>query len=99
MNVIDQALTNINVQNNPNVLWRYVDDIFVAFNDQSALNIFFNGLSNVYCSITFINELECRDSLVYYKQQRIGCKLTLAFTRIGQVSFLITKMKYCIWIT
>jgi len=40
--VIDQALTKINVQNKPIVLWRYVDDIFVAFNDMSALDTFFN---------------------------------------------------------
>jgi len=33
--VIDQALTKINVQNKPIVLWRYVDDIFVAFNDMT----------------------------------------------------------------
>jgi len=39
--VIDQALTKINVQNKPIVLWRFVDDIFVAFNDMSALDIFF----------------------------------------------------------
>jgi len=35
--VIDQALTKINVQNKPIVLWHYVDDIFVAFNDLRAL--------------------------------------------------------------
>jgi len=33
--VIDQALTKINVQNKPIVLWHYVDDIFVAFNDMT----------------------------------------------------------------
>jgi len=53
MNVIDQALTNVNVRNKPNVLWRCVDDIFVAFNDKSTLNIFFTALNNVYSSITF----------------------------------------------
>jgi len=37
--VIDQALTKINIQNKPIFLWRYVDDIFVAFNDMSALDI------------------------------------------------------------
>ena len=31
--VIYHALTKIDVQNKPIALWRYVDDIFVAFND------------------------------------------------------------------
>ena len=65
MNVIEQALTNINVQNKPNALWRYVDDIFVAFNDKSELNICFKARNNVYNNITFTNEFECSDSLLY----------------------------------
>ena len=63
--VIDQALTKNNVQNKPIVLWRYVDDIFVAFNDMSSLNIFFNALNNVHNNITFTKELECGDSLAH----------------------------------
>ena len=63
--VIDQALTKINVQNKPIVLWRYVDDIFVAFNDMSALDIFFNTLNRVHNYITFAKELECGDSLAF----------------------------------
>ena len=58
MNIIDHALTNINVQNKPNTLWRYADDIFVASNDKSELNIFFKALINVYNNITFTNEFE-----------------------------------------
>jgi len=97
--VINQALTNINVQNKLIVLCRCVDDIFVAFNDMSALNIFFNALNNVHNNITFTKELECGDSLPYldvltetvrleYKQQRMENVLILASTRIGQDSFL-----------
>jgi len=63
--VIDQALTKINVQNKPIVLWRYLDDIFVAFNDMSALDIFFNTLNSVHNNITFTKELECGDSLAF----------------------------------
>ena len=63
--VIDQALTKINVQNKPIALWRYVDDIFVAFNDMSALDIFFNTLNSVHSNITFAKELECGDSLAF----------------------------------
>ena len=48
INVIDQALTNSNVQNKPNALWHYVDDVIVAFNDKSELNVFFKALNNVY---------------------------------------------------
>jgi len=63
--VIDQALTKINVQNKPIVLWRYVDDIFLTFNDMSALDIFFNTLNSVHNNITFTKELECGDSLAF----------------------------------
>jgi len=41
--VADQTLAKLNVQSKPIVLWRYVDDIFVAFNDISALDIFLNA--------------------------------------------------------
>ena len=54
--VIDQALTKINIQYKPIVLWRYVDDIFVAFNDMSVLDIFFNTLNSVHNNITFTKE-------------------------------------------
>jgi len=63
--VVDQALTKINVQNTSIVLWRYVDDIFVAFNDMSVLNIFFDSLDNIHNNITFTTELECGDSLAF----------------------------------
>jgi len=101
--VVDQALTKIDVQNKPIILCCYVDDIFVAFNDMSALDIFFNTLNSVHNNITFTKELECGDSLAFldvlteknlrpeYKQQRIGNLLILACTRIKQVSFLTTK--------
>jgi len=61
--VIDQALTKINVQNYPIVLWRCVEDVFVAFNNMSGLEIFFNTLNSVHNNINFIKELECGDSL------------------------------------
>jgi len=61
--VIDQALTKINVLNKPIVLWHYVDDIFVAFNNMIALEIFFNTLNSVHNNITFTKELECSDYL------------------------------------
>jgi len=61
--VIDQTLTKINVQNKPIVLWCDVDDIFVAFNDMSALDIFFNTLNSVHNNITFTKELQCGGSL------------------------------------
>ena len=60
--VIAQALTKINKSI---VLWRYVNDIFVAFNDMSALDIFFNTLNSVHNDITFTKELECGDSLAF----------------------------------
>jgi len=60
-----QTLTKINVQNKPIVLWRYADDVFVAFNEMSALDIFFNTLNSVHNNITFTKELECGDSLAY----------------------------------
>jgi len=100
--VIDQALTKINVQNKPIVLWRYVDDIFVVFNDMRVLDIFFNTLNCVHNNITFTKELECGDSPVFLdvliektqsgiQKQRFGNLLILASTRIGQVSFHTTK--------
>jgi len=63
--VIDQALKKINVQNKPIVRWRYVGDIFVAFNDMNALDIFFDTLNSVHNNITFTKELECVDSLAF----------------------------------
>jgi len=63
--VVDQALTKMNVQNTSIVLWRYVDDILVAFNDMSVLNIFLDSLDNVHNNITFTKELKCGDSLAY----------------------------------
>jgi len=51
--------------NKPIDLWRYVDDIFVAFNDMNALDIFFNTLNSVHNNITFTTELECGDSLAF----------------------------------
>ena len=100
--VIDQALTKINVQNKPIVLWRYVDDIFLTFNDMSALDIFFNTLNSVHNNITFTKELECGDSLAFLdvlvEKTQSGIQTTtyrklliLASTRIGQVSFHTTK--------
>jgi len=100
--VKDQALTKINVQNKPIVLWPYVDDIFVVFNDMSALDIFFNTLNSVHNNITFTKELECGDSLAFLnvliEKTQSGIQTTtyrkpthLASTRIGQVSFQTTK--------
>ena len=63
--VRDQALKKINVENKPIVLWRYVNDIFDAVNDMSALDIFFNALNSVHNNITFTKELECGDSLPF----------------------------------
>jgi len=63
--VRDQALTKINVKNKPIVLWRYLDDIFVAVKDMNALDIFFNTLNSVPNNITFTKELECGDSLAF----------------------------------
>jgi len=63
--VIDQALTKINVQNKPIVFWHYVDDIFVASNVMSALDIFFNTLNTVHNNITFAKELEYGNSLAF----------------------------------
>jgi len=44
--LVDQALAKIIVQNKPTVMWRYVDDIFITFDDMSALDIFFYALNN-----------------------------------------------------
>jgi len=62
---VDQALTRYNVQNKPIVLWCCADDIFVAFNDMSALDIFFNAFNNVHNNITFTKKLVCGDSLAF----------------------------------
>ena len=100
--VIDQALTKINVQNKPIVLWRYVDDIFVAFNDMSALDISLIPSTVYIITSLFTKELECGDSLAFLdvliEKTQSGIQTTtyrklliLASTRIGQVSFHTTK--------
>ena len=53
------------VQNKPIVLWRYVGDTFVAFNDMSVLDIFFITLNSAHNNVTFTKELECGDSLAF----------------------------------
>jgi len=73
--VVDQALTKINVQNKPIVLWCYVDDIFVAFNDMTF------SLMPTTVYITFTKELECGDSLAFLdaliEKSRTGIQTTL----------------------
>ena len=109
--VIDQALTKINVQNKPIVLWRYVDDIFVAFNDMSALDNFFNTLNSVHNNITFTKELECGDSLAFLdvlieknsvRNTNNNVSETYSFWPLHALDkFHSTppKKKSCVWIT
>ena len=46
-------------------IFRTVDEIFVAFNGMSVLDILFNTLNSVHDNITFTKELECGDSLAF----------------------------------
>jgi len=109
--VTDQALTKINVQNKPIVLWRYVDDIFVAFNDMSALDIFFNTLNSVHNDITFTKELECGDSLAFLdvliEKSQTGIQTTTyrkpthsgLYLALDMFHSSPPKNKSCVWIT
>jgi len=63
--VIDQALAVTPQQFQPELLCRYVDDIFLLFPDCTSLNRFFHNINNVHTNIKFTKEMEINNCLSF----------------------------------
>ena len=56
--VIDQALVVTPPECRPDLLCRYVDDMFLLFPNENYLNRFFTNINSVHRNIVFTKELE-----------------------------------------
>jgi len=56
--VIDQALWVTPPEGRPDLLCRYVDDLFLLFPNQDYLNRFFTNINSIHRNIVFTKELE-----------------------------------------
>jgi len=61
--VIDQALTVTPPECRPDLLCRYVDDLFLPFPNEDFLNRFFTNINSVHRNIVFSKELETNNCL------------------------------------
>jgi len=61
--VIDQALAVTPPQCRPDLLCRYVDDLFLLFPNEGSLNRFFTKINSVQRNIVFTKELETNNCL------------------------------------
>jgi len=60
--VLDQIPSN---KKNPDVIVRYVDDLFCTFSHKNHLIDYFQCISNIYPNIQFSKELETNNQLPY----------------------------------
>jgi len=49
----------------PHIIFRYVDDIFCAFDSKDGMDKFFPNLNKVHSSVSFSKELEADGQLTY----------------------------------
>ena len=61
--VIDQALAVTPPECQPDLLCRYVDDLFLLFSNQDSLNRFFANITSIHRNIIFTKELETNNCL------------------------------------
>jgi len=61
--VIDQALAVTPPECRPDLLCRYVDDLFLLFPNKYSLDRFFTNINSVHRNIVFIKELETNNCL------------------------------------
>ena len=63
--VIDQALAVTPQQFQPELLCRYVDDIFLLFPDCTSLNRFFHNINNVHTNIKFTKKWKLTTAILF----------------------------------
>jgi len=61
--VIDQALAATPPECRPDLLCRYVDDLFLLFPNEDSLNRFFTNINSVHRNIVLTKELETNNCL------------------------------------
>ena len=61
--VIDQALVVTSPECRPDLLCRYVDDLFLLFPNDDSLNRFFTNINSVHRNIVFTKGLETNNCL------------------------------------
>ena len=99
--VIDQALVVTSPECRPDLLCRYVDDLFLLFPNEDSLNRFFTNINSVHRNIVFTKQLETNNCLHFldvsiektstgFITSLTGNPLIQVSTRNGRVSFRYT---------
>ena len=99
--VIDQALAVTPPECRPDLLCRYVGDLFSLFPNQDSLNRFFTNINSIHRNAVFAKELETNNCLhfvdVFIEKTSTGLLLLptgnpriQVSTRNGRVSFRCT---------
>jgi len=63
--VVTQALKETPIQSRPDLLCRYVDDLFLLFPSSSAVELFYTKMNSVHRSVQFTKDFECNNSIPF----------------------------------